>query len=149
MNKTIYSLLLLVLILSTQASADNLEQKVSEPVLKYFNALNNSDHNTIMKLYSNDAVFMQQGAPAFKGKKAIDAAYTKIFELLKLDVSFKIAEIKILSHSYALVRTHSSGTALFKPEKKKRNEGSNELFILKKINDQWKIDHYIFSADHR
>jgi len=92
---------------------------------------------------------MQQGAPAFVGREAVNNAYSDIFTLLKLNVGFDIKEVKKLGDNTALVRTHSNGTAYFKPSKTTRNEGSNELFILNLENDQWKIDNYIFSADHR
>jgi len=125
------------------------KQQIVEPVTAYFSALNTSDQKTIMALYSKTPTFMQQGAPAFVGRTAVDRAYIEIFKLLNLNVSYDIEEVKMLSPTTALVRTHSTGTAHFKPDKTSRNEGSNELFILNLEGEKWKIGHYIFSADHR
>ncbi|HED34101.1 MAG TPA: nuclear transport factor 2 family protein [Gammaproteobacteria bacterium] len=148
--KTLINLLCLIstITLSTLASAANHEE-ITAPVKSYFKALNESDHKTILQLYSAEPVFMQQGAPAFVGRKAVDKAYTSIFNLLNLNISYDIMEVQTLSPSVALVRTHSAGTAYFKPEKTSRNEASNELFILRLENNAWKIDRYIFSSDHR
>jgi len=125
------------------------ENIITAPVKAYFKALNLSDQRSIMKLYGKDPVFMQQGAPAFVGRAAVDKAYVDIFNIIKLDVSFEVIEVEQLGLSTALVRTHSAGTAYFKEAKTSRNEASNELFILRKEGESWRIDYYIFSADHR
>ncbi len=140
--------LISIITLSTLANAAD-HREITAPVKSYFKALNESDHKTILQLYSAEPVFMQQGAPAFVGRNAVDKAYTNIFNLLKLNVSYDIMEVQTLSPSVALVRTHSAGTAYFRPDKTSRNEASNELFILRLENRAWKIDRYIFSSDHR
>ncbi|VAW72428.1 hypothetical protein MNBD_GAMMA10-2218 [hydrothermal vent metagenome] len=140
--------LIFIITLSTLSNAAN-HTDITAPIKSYFKALNESDHKTILQLYSAEPVFMQQGAPAFVGRKAVDEAYTNIFNVLRLNVSYDIMEVQTLSPSTALVRTHSAGTAYFKPEKASRNEASNELFILRLENKAWKIDRYIFSSDHR
>ena len=56
-------------------------------------ALNQSDTNSVMKLYASHDVFIQQHSPSSGGADAIRKAYDAVFNTIKLDVDFKVAEV--------------------------------------------------------
>ena len=139
--------LLTSLVLSTSAWAAN-NDEITAPVRAYFQALNASNKDGVMAQYASNPVFMQQGAPAFVGRDAINQAYDFIFTILDLDVELEILEVEQINETTALVRTHSQGEIYIKPENLILKEGNNELFIVKLEGKSWKIYRYIFSNDY-
>lgn len=142
----VLSILLTALPLTSTASSAN-KDAISAPVKAYFQALNASNKEGVMAQYGHDPIFMQQGAPAFVGREAISQAYDHIFTILDLNVVFEILEVEQMSPTTAVVRTHSKGTIHIIPEGRTSKEGNNELFIVKREGENWKIYRYIFSTD--
>ena len=129
------------------AHAYDLDKAQIEAVLKtYESVLNASDVDGIVKLYTLDGVFMAQHNPSAVGIEQIEAAYTGAFQAINLNVEFDIVEIKVIADDWAFARTNSSGTTTINATGDKVPEGNQELFLMQKINGDWKIARYGFST---
>lgn len=113
----------------------------------YEQALNASDVEDILKLYSADGVFMAQHSLPSVGTKAIAAAYENVFRRINLDIGFIIDEVRILNPHWAFARTRSEGFVTINASQEKVAEANQELFIFHTQGDgPWKIARYIFST---
>ena len=130
------------------AHASDSDQENIRAVLKaYEQVLNASDVAGVLKLYTQDGVFMAQHNPSAVGIKAIEAAYEGAFKAIDLDVTFDIVEIEVIADDWAFARTNSAGTTTINATGDKIAEGNQELFVLQKtINGEWKIARYGFST---
>ncbi|MBL1274632.1 MAG: nuclear transport factor 2 family protein [Ectothiorhodospiraceae bacterium] len=110
----------------------------------YEKALNENDVNTIVPLYSDSGVFMPANKPTAAGQDQVKIAYQHVFKAIDLDIKFHIDEIEY-SGDYAFVRTTSDGEITIKANNMTIKNNSRELFVMKKINDEWKIHRYMFN----
>jgi len=122
----------------------NEEKAIKNLLFTYRDALNASDINKVLPLYTENGVFMPSEAPTSIGKDQIKGAYEFVFSNIKLNIEFNIDEI-IINGDYAFVRTTSKGTTLIHATGKTIPEENRELFVLKKENGSWKIDRYMFN----
>ncbi len=132
----------------TVAAGQDSEQAKIKTVLQiYENALNASDTNKVMSVYSRNSVFMPQNRPTQVGAKAIRNAYTGIFKAINLDIKFKLAEVRTIGSDWAFARSNSTGEITINATGKKKQAASQELFVLHKNADgNWKIARYSFST---
>jgi uncharacterized protein (TIGR02246 family) len=107
-------------------------------------ALNASDVNKVLPLYTEDGIFMPSGAPTSVGKEQVKGAYEFVFSNIELSIEFYIDEISI-NGDYAFARTTSKGSTLIYATGATVPEENRELFVLQKENGQWKIDRYMFN----
>lgn len=122
------------------------EQAVSEVLAAYNVALNSSDTDGVMRLYTDDAVFMPPNSPSAVGSPAVRKAYDAVFKAIKLTVTFNVAEIVEMSPEWVFLRTTSSGTTLDHATGATGAEGNQELFIFRKDRyGKFKIARYSFS----
>jgi uncharacterized protein (TIGR02246 family) len=113
---------------------------------RYNEALNASSTDAVMPLYAEDGVFMPLYSPSAVGSSAVRKAYDAVFQEIKLNVKFTIAEIVEVGPGWAFARTNSAGTTTDHATGNKSAEGNQELFIFKKDQDgAWKIARYSFS----
>lgn len=118
---------------------------IEKLLFNYQDALNASDVNKVLPLYTQDGVFMPQGGPSAIGQEQLKGAYEFVFKNLQLKIKFNIDEIVIVNDHYAFARTVSRGTQLVHATGITGAEENREMFILQKENDQWKISRYIFN----
>jgi uncharacterized protein (TIGR02246 family) len=125
----------------------NADEKLIAAVLaKYQDALNQSSTDAVMKLYASDGVFMPQNSPSSVGAQAIRKAYDAVFDAIKLNVKFDIAEIRQLAPDWAFARTNSAGRVKVNATGESSAEANQELFVFQKIRGDWKIARYCFST---
>lgn len=117
---------------------------IEKLLFSYRDALNASDVNKVLPLYTNDGVFMPSNAPSAIGQKQVKAAYEFVFSQIQLNIEFYIDEI-VVTGDYAFARTTSKGTTLIHANKQTVAEENRELFVLQKTNGQWKIARYMFN----
>ncbi len=149
-HRTLRTALAAALILGALSGAYATEsdnEKIHAVLKNYERALNASDVDGILKLYTEDGVFMAQHNPSAVGIKQVEATYTAALQAIDLDVEFDIVEIEVVADDWAFARTNSSGTTTINATGDKVNEGNQELFVLKKIDDNWKIARYLFSSN--
>ncbi len=138
----------------TKKQSDNLTQNTMEQttektaieklLFSYRDALNASDVNKVLPLYTNDGVFMPSNAPSAIGQDQVKAAYEFVFSQIKLSIEFYIDEI-VVNGDYAFARTMSKGTTLIHANGQTVAEENREIFVLQKTNGQWKIARYMFN----
>ncbi len=129
------------------SQADDSDKAQIEAALKgYEQVLNASDVDGILKLYTEDGVFMSPNNPSAVGIQQVEAAYTGAFQAIDLNVEFDIVEVEVIADDWAFARTNSSGTTTINATGDKIPEGNQELFVLQKIDGNWKIARYAFST---
>jgi uncharacterized protein (TIGR02246 family) len=124
-----------------------IEDAVAAVLARYQDALNGSDTNAVMPLYTEDGVFMPQNSPSAVGAAAVRRAYDAVFKAITLSVKFTVAEIVAMSPEWAFARTNSAGTVRVHATGATSAEGNQELFIFRKDSGgKWKIARYCFST---
>ncbi len=148
-NRLIQTLAAAILVFSSLSGAHAAasDQENIHAVLKaYEQVLNASDVDGVLKLYSEDGVFMSPNNPSAVGIDQVEAAYTGAFQAIDLNVEFDIVEVEVISDDFAFARTNSTGTVTINATGDKFPEGNQELFVLQKIDGDWKIARYSFST---
>lgn len=134
---------------SNNSTQNNMEQTteksaVEKLLFSYRDALNTSNVNKVLPLYTNDGVFMPSNAPSAIGQEQVKASYEFVFSQIQLNIEFFIDEI-VVNGDYAFARTTSKGTTLIHANGQTVAEENRELFVLQKTNGQWKISRYMFN----
>ena len=156
-NLFIYATLLLALAAcqnetknqSNNSTQNNMEQTTEKSAIEkllfsYRDALNASDVNKVLPLYTSEGVFMPSNAPSAVGQEQVKASYEFVFSQIQLNIEFYIDEI-VVNGDYAFARTISKGTTLIHANGQTVAEENRELFVLQKTNGQWKISRYMFN----
>jgi uncharacterized protein (TIGR02246 family) len=112
----------------------------------YEQSLNDSDVEGVVRLYADDAVLLAPGAPSAVGISAVRAAYTGIFQTIDIDLTFKIAEVNIVSPNWAFLRSTSNGVVTILANGAQIPSSNQELFVLHKTHGRWKVARYSFSS---
>ena len=116
-------------------------------VLKsYERALNASDVAGVVRLYTDDAVLLAQGAPPAVGINAVRQAYTGIFQAIDIDLAFQVAEVRVASPDWAFLRSTSNGSITILATGAQAPSSNQELFVLQKSQGRWKFARYAFSS---
>ncbi len=92
---------------------------------------------------------MLQNSPSSVGTQAVRKAYDAVFDAIKLNVKFDIAEIRQLAPNWGFARTNSAGRVKVNATGESNAEGNQELFVFQKIGGDWKIARYCFSTTNR
>jgi uncharacterized protein (TIGR02246 family) len=130
--------------MGTAAAAD--EAGIRNALAAYNAALNSGETAQVLPLYTEDGVFMPPYSQSAVGLTAVRSAYETVFNELKFHVKFTIAEIILMSSTWAFVRTNSGGMTEHHSTGKTTAEANQELFILKRGDDgKWRIARYSFS----
>jgi uncharacterized protein (TIGR02246 family) len=134
--------------MSANLSSHATEEAAIRSVLSaYQDALNASNTEAVMPLYTDDGVFMPPNNQSAVGKAAVRQAYDAVFKAITLNVKFTIAELVAMSPGWTFARTNSAGTNKINATGAVRAEGNQELFIFKKGADgKWRIARYSFST---
>jgi uncharacterized protein (TIGR02246 family) len=123
------------------------EKAVADVLAKYQDALNASDTDAVMPLYTEDGVFMPPYSQSAIGAAAVRKAYDAVFDAITLSVKFQVAEVAEIAPDWAFARTNSAGTVTVHATGAKSAEANQELFIFRKVTDgSWKIARYSFST---
>lgn len=120
------------------------KQAIEKMLFSYRNALNASDVKQVLTLYSHDGVFMPSNGPSAIGTEQIKSSYEFIFKTIQLNIEFFIDEIVVYGE-YAFATTNSKGTTLIHANGQIIPEENRELFVLQKIEGEWKISRYMFN----
>lgn len=151
MKKLCYLLAVVVTFASCESDDDSSKsvQQESEAIeslvgVSYQNALAASNVDALTSVFTTDGVVAGPGSPTAAGTAALKSTYEGIFDAVGLNLVFKIDEI-IVGSEYGFVRSTSSGTATVNATGTSAPEENRELFVVKKVNDKWKIASYIYN----
>jgi uncharacterized protein (TIGR02246 family) len=120
--------------------------EIEQLLAKYARALNASDVQGVVQLYTDDSVLLPQGSPSVVGIKDVEKFYARTFRAIDLDLKFQIAEVEVLSHEWALLRTSSTGIIKVLADGTTAPSSNHELFVARKNAGQWKLARYAFSS---
>lgn len=120
--------------------------QIKATLQKYREALVASNAPACTALYTDDGVVMAQGFQSQVGHTAVSEWYKLCFSLIQLDVKFTVQEVVVVSEKYAFARTTSAGTQKVHAIGKVSEEKNQELFVMEKVGEQWKIARYCFST---
>ena len=122
------------------------EAAIRNTLATYNAALNEGKTAAVLPLYTADGIFMAPFSQSSIGQAEVRQAYDRVFDELKFDVKFKIVEVVQMAPDWAFVRTNSAGTTLHHSTGKTTSEANQELFVLRKgDDDMWRIARYSFS----
>ena len=145
--RTVLAAALILGSLSSAYATQSDNEKIHAVLESYEHVLNAGDAAGVVRLYTEDGVFMAQHHPSAVGIDAVKAAYEAAFKAIDLNVEFDIVEIEVVADDWAFARTNSAGTITINATGDQVAEGNQELFVLKKTNDgEWKIARYSFST---
>ena len=127
-----------------EMNATTEKQAIEKMLFSYRDALNASDVTRVLPLYTEDGVFMPSNGPSAIGQEQIKGSYEFVFKTIQLHIEFFIDEI-VVQGNYAYARTTSKGTTLIHANGQTVPEENRELFVLQKVDGQWKISRYMFN----
>jgi uncharacterized protein (TIGR02246 family) len=133
---------------SHQRSQSQAHQRAAiKGVLKsYEQALNAGDVEGVVGLFTDDAVVLAPNAPSAVGIDAVRATYTGIFQAIDIDLTFKIAEVNVVSRHWAFLRSTSHGIVTALANGAQIPSSNQELFVLHRSHGRWKLSRYSFSS---
>jgi uncharacterized protein (TIGR02246 family) len=123
-----------------------LRAAIAAVLTSYEQALNASDVEGVVQLYTDDAVVLAPNAPSAAGIDAVRATYTAIFQAVDIDLTFKIAEVKVVSPNWAFLRSTSNGSITILASGARAPSSNQELFVLHQIRGRWMLARYSFSS---
>lgn len=110
----------------------------------YQQALNDNNADKVTPLYTDDGIFMPANKPTAMGSEQVKTAYQNVFKAIDLNIEFHIDEIEHHGN-IAFVRTTSDGEIKILDKNITIKNNNREIFIMKRINNKWKIYRYIFN----
>jgi len=121
------------------------ETKIRELISVYQIALNNEEIEKIPTLYSKQAIFMPTEIPAINGVEEIVLTYEYLFSQFDFELEFDIKEV-VIAENFAYVVSNSEGTITLENSETEETSKNQEIFILIKEDDNWKISRYMFNS---
>jgi uncharacterized protein (TIGR02246 family) len=123
-----------------------MNEEIRQLVQTYQRGLNDADLDLVRCVYADVAVVIGQPFPTATGIQEIIALYADFLSKLDFNVQFEVLEME-LSDDLGFIRTRSHGTIVPKGQKPTGSEGNREIFIVKRIQGDWKFYRYIFNAE--
>lgn len=123
-----------------------MNEEITSLLLTYQQVLNDANLGLLRRVYTDDAVVIGQPFPTTTGIAAIEALYADFLAKLDFNIRFELLEFEH-SGDLGYVRTRSHGTTVPKGQPPSGDAGSREVFIVKKVQGDWKFHRYIFNAD--
>jgi len=121
------------------------EAKIRELISGYQMALNNEEIEKIPTLYSKQAIFMPTDVTAINGVEEIVLTYEYLFSQFDFELEFDIKEV-VIAENFAYVVSNSEGTITLENSDTEETSKNQEIFILIKEGDDWKISRYMFNS---
>lgn len=126
------------------STMENEKMKIEALLSTYQDALNTSDAALAQSLYTKNGIFMPTEAPSAIGSDQILKSYEFIFTQIQLNIQFTIHEI-VIENDLAFAVTESKGSTLIHAIGDEIPEANRELFVLQKVDEDWRIARYMFN----
>jgi uncharacterized protein (TIGR02246 family) len=121
------------------------ESQIRELLAIYERALNTSDADLAASCYTVDGIFMPTTLPTVSGGDMADG-YRRIFDAIRLDVTFTIDELAVTADETAYALTRSGGTQTVRATGNESAESNREMFLFQWTGTGgWKIARYMFN----
>jgi ketosteroid isomerase-like protein len=123
-----------------------LQHAAYDVVHRYEQLLNAGDTAGIVDLFAPDGVAEWNDKPTFATRDEKIRAYDALFKVAKFSTVFGYAGIDVAGDT-AVVRTfHHKGATILEGGKEVVDL-NREVFVLRKLGNEWKIKLYIFNTD--
>jgi len=142
MNNTMSSGMMSGSMMSDISNSDDV--KIRELISNYQIALNNEEIEKIPTLYSKQAIFMPPDIPAIHGVEEIVLTYEYLFSQFDFELEFDIKQV-VITENFAYVLSNSEGIITLESGEIEDSK-NQEIFILIKEGDDWKISRYMFNS---
>lgn len=115
-------------------------------VLRYGTLLSQKKIDEIIELYHQEAEIIPDQLQSLLGKEAIIEFYKNTFNTIELHGELKIQSID-LDHNLAIVRCEEPAEIKDLDSGLMIKSYFREIFLLKRIEEQWRIYRYMFSQN--
>ena len=129
---------------NTGTMNSNDQSAIKRLLFAYRDALNASSVDQVIPLYATDGVFMPTGFPTSVGTEQVRGAYAGVFSMIRLNIEFFVDDI-VVDGDHAFARTTSRGSTLIHATGQHVPEENRELFVLRRVNGDWRIAQYMFN----
>lgn len=147
MKKILFIMALIASLFSISITAhaqSNQKADIEKLIYAYRDALNASDVNRVVALYTPDGVLLPNAAPTAVGMDQVKGTYQYVFDNFKYNLDFTIGEI-VINGNTAFVRSTSKGSFVSKASGATVPDENRELFVFEKVKGQWKIARYMYN----
>jgi uncharacterized protein (TIGR02246 family) len=103
------------------------------------------DVDGIVDLFTAEGSVMPPGAPASVGAEQLNTAYAPFRTAIGMECRYEFDEI-LVDADLASARTRSSGTVLNRETGEQTPASWRELFVLRRVDERWKIAQYMFQS---
>lgn len=110
----------------------------------YRDALAAGNAAAIADAFAPDGVVMPPEGATYRGTSEVKGNYEGIFTAVGLDLQFSIDEI-VLDGDWGFARSTSDGTASILADGTSSPEVNRELWVVRKVNGEWKIAFYMYN----
>ncbi|HEV2613611.1 MAG TPA: hypothetical protein VGV92_02755 [Gammaproteobacteria bacterium] len=112
----------------------------------YHQLLLKQDVDGIAKIWTQDGLLMMPTwAVASKSNGLLQKDYTAVFNAITIDSSPEFMQINVLTPTHVIVTLNAIGIETVKKTGERHLDPNREIFILAKINGEWKIQYYMFN----
>jgi uncharacterized protein (TIGR02246 family) len=126
-------------------NASSNDRPAIEALIKsYQEALNASDANKVVSLFTTSGVLMANAAPTAEGAAAVKATYQYVFDNFTYTLQFSVIEINIASNT-AFARSTSKGSFVIKSTGQTVADENRESFVFEKVDGKWSIARYMYN----
>lgn len=147
MKKVFASLTLIaaLVFIGAEAKAQSNEKAAIEKLIfTYQDALNASEANKVVALYTNDGVLMANAAPTAEGAAAVKGTYQYVFDNFTYNLKFSVLEV-VVNGNTAYALSTSKGSFVIKSSSQTVPDENRELFVFEKVKGEWKIARYMYN----
>jgi uncharacterized protein (TIGR02246 family) len=117
---------------------------IEKLIFAYQDALNASDVNKVVELYTKNGVLMANSAPTAEGADQVKGTYQYVFDNFSYTLQFSIIEIVVIGNT-AFARSTSKGSFVIKSSGQTVPDENRELYVFEKVGDNWKIARYMYN----
>lgn len=117
---------------------------VENAVRAYFEALNRSDVDGVVSVFTEDGSFMSDERETVTGHAQLRRAFEGIFKALSFQRELHVDHIRE-GADMAAALTHTTGTRTDLTTNSTMTGLSRELFVLRKSGTGWRITDYMFN----
>ncbi len=136
--------LLCVLSFSARAEGSSTEDEVKKAASTFFRAINDSNIKMVLDAYHRDSAYLSKNHPAAHGIDEIKKAYQELFGRVRLNVDHVVQHV-FVDTSIAIIESNARGTVTILETMKTAPVDVKQLFVFRKVENQWKIDRYMFN----
>lgn len=129
---------------NTDKSSTKEKEAISIVLGNFAQALNNGEINAVANFFDHDAIFIPDGMKKSIAANELRKTDTGYLKRVNFRIGFTIKDITV-ENQFAFVEAFAATTQNRISDLKPVEKRSIDFFVLKKLNENWKIYRYIFN----